>query len=95
MIRSIILLVTIFLYGLTVRAEEPTPAKKTIYAPYAGTTTGAYNTGGVRPGNQGHVPQTEDLKRYYKDQLSQAEQLWKSTFGPKAKPAAEGPAAGA
>jgi uncharacterized protein (DUF697 family) len=45
--------------------------------------------------HQGHVPQTEDLKRYYKDQLSQAEQLWKSTFGPKAKPAAEGPAAGA
>jgi uncharacterized protein (DUF697 family) len=45
--------------------------------------------------HQGHVPQTEDLKRYYKDQLSQAEQLWKGTFGPKAKPATEGPAAGA
>jgi uncharacterized protein (DUF697 family) len=44
--------------------------------------------------HQGHVPQTEDLKRYYKEQLSQAEQLWKTTFGPKAKPAAEGPVAG-
>ena len=39
--------------------------------------------------HQGHVPQTEDLKRYYKEQLGQAEQLWKTTFGPKAKPAAE------
>ncbi len=45
--------------------------------------------------HQGHVPQTEDLKHYYKDQLSQAEQLWKSTFGPKAKAADEPPPAGA
>ncbi len=44
--------------------------------------------------HQGHVPQTEDLKRYYKDQLSQAEQLWKGTFGPRAKPATEAPADG-
>ena len=44
--------------------------------------------------HQGHVPQTDDLKRYYKEQLSQAEQLWKTTFGPKAKAAADGPAAG-
>ena len=45
--------------------------------------------------HQGHVPQADDLKRYYKDQLALAEQLWKGTFGPKAKAAAEGPAAGA
>ena len=45
--------------------------------------------------HQGHVPQTEDLKRYYKDQLSQAEQMWKSTFAAKPKPVAEGPVAGA
>ena len=45
--------------------------------------------------HQGHVPQTDDLKRYYKDQLSQAEQMWKGTFGAQAKPAAEGPVAGA
>jgi uncharacterized protein (DUF697 family) len=45
--------------------------------------------------HQGHVPQTEDLKRYYKEQLAQAEQLWKGTFGPNAKPAAETPPTGA
>jgi uncharacterized protein (DUF697 family) len=45
--------------------------------------------------HQGHVPQTEDLKRYYKEQLAQAEQLWKGTFGPNAKPAAESPPTGA
>ncbi|HVS38034.1 MAG TPA: DUF697 domain-containing protein [Gemmataceae bacterium] len=45
--------------------------------------------------HQGHVPQSDDLKQYYKDQLALAEQLWKGTFGPKAKPAAEGPAASA
>ncbi len=45
--------------------------------------------------HQGHVPQTEDLKRYYKEQLVQAEQLWKNTLGPNAKPAAETPPTGA
>ena len=45
--------------------------------------------------HQGHVPQTEDLKHYYKDQLSQAEAMWKTTFGAGAKPAAENPVAGA
>jgi uncharacterized protein (DUF697 family) len=45
--------------------------------------------------HQGHVPQTEDLKRYYKDQLSQAERMWKGTFGANSKPAAEGPVVGA
>ena len=45
--------------------------------------------------HQGHVPQTEDLKHYYKEQLSQAEAMWKTTLGAKAKPATEGPVAGA
>jgi uncharacterized protein (DUF697 family) len=26
--------------------------------------------------NQGHIPRPEDLRRYYKEQLAQAEQLW-------------------
>ncbi len=44
--------------------------------------------------HQGHVPQTDDLKRYYKEQLAQAEQLWKSGLGPNAKPAADAPTTG-
>ena len=45
--------------------------------------------------HQGHVPQTEDLKHYYKEQLEQAEAMWKTTFGAKAKPATENPVVGA
>ena len=31
--------------------------------------------------HQGHVPQPDDLRRYYREQLALAEQAWKSLRG--------------
>src|SRR5205807_7362588 len=31
--------------------------------------------------HQGHVPQAEDLRRYYKEQFTQAEQSWRQVVG--------------
>ena len=97
--------------ALTRQATRMTVVELLKLIPFVGTVMGAVAGGALawastyalgkafcyyyRRVHQGHVPQTEDLKVYYKDQLAQAEQLWKHTFGAKAKPAAEGPAAGA
>jgi uncharacterized protein (DUF697 family) len=35
---------------------------------------------------EGHVPSTEDLRRYYKDQLNQAEEAWKRLHDGRQKP---------
>jgi uncharacterized protein (DUF697 family) len=32
---------------------------------------------------EGHVPKTEDLRRYYKDQLDRAEEAWRTLHGGK------------
>jgi hypothetical protein len=41
--------------------------------------------------HQGHVPKPEDLQRYYKEQLSAAEQFWKNRVAPAAEKAAAQP----
>ena len=34
---------------------------------------------------RGHVPQAEDLRRYYKEQLAQAEKTWSKMVSAKGK----------
>ncbi len=40
--------------------------------------------------HQGHIPRPAELKRYYQEQLTEAEQLWKERFGKKKEVAQPG-----
>ena len=64
------------------------------YIPYIGSSLGSVASGALagastfalgkafcyyyRAVHQGHVPKTEELRRYYREQLAQAEQAWKA-----------------
>jgi uncharacterized protein (DUF697 family)/predicted GTPase len=66
------------------------------YIPYIGPSLGAVASGTLAGAStfalgkafcyyyqavhQGHVPKTEELRRYYREQLSEAEQAWKRTL---------------
>ncbi len=67
--------------------------------PYLGQTVGAVAGGAMgwaatyalgkafcyyyRAVHQGHIPKADDLRRYYKEQLVEAEKLWRERFGGK------------
>jgi uncharacterized protein (DUF697 family) len=67
--------------------------------PFVGQTVGAVAGGAMgwaatyalgrafcyyyRAVHQGHIPRPEDLRRYYKEQLAEAEQIWRERFAKK------------
>jgi len=73
--------------GMMVRQAVRELAK---FIPYVGSVAGAALAGAATYAlgkafcfyysaiHQGHVPKAEDLKRYYQEQLAQAEKLWRS-----------------